>query len=95
MSGQIADRNIRSGLIMDNLYDLFRLPLMDWARAGLVPEFLQYGFVVNALACALVAGPLLGGLGTMVVAKRLAFFSQAVGQAALTGVALGCCWVNR
>lgn len=74
---------------MDNLYDLFRLPLMDWARAGLVPEFLQYGFVVNALACALVAGPLLGGLGTMVVAKRLAFFSQAVGQAALTGVALG------
>jgi len=62
---------------------------MGWGKAGVLPEFFQYAFVVNALLCALVAGPLLGGLGTMVVAKRMAFFSQAVGQAALTGVALG------
>jgi len=62
---------------------------MEWGRAGVLPEFFQYAFVVNALLCALIAGPLLGGIGTMVVSKRLAFFSQAVGQAALTGVALG------
>jgi zinc transport system permease protein len=31
----------------------------------------------------------LGGIGTMVVIKRMAFFSQAVGHAALTGVAVG------
>lgn len=74
---------------MESIYDLIRVPLMEWGRAGLLPEFFQYAFVVNALMCALVAGPLLGGIGTMVVSKRLAFFSQAVGQAALTGVALG------
>lgn len=34
-------------------------------------------------------GPVLGGLGTLVVVKRFAFFSEAVGHAALTGVAIG------
>ena len=76
-------------MTMEHLYDFIRLPLMEMGRTGTLPEFFQYAFVVNALLCALVAGPLLGGIGTMVVAKRLAFFSQAVGQAALTGVALG------
>nr|WP_287412604.1 metal ABC transporter permease [Pseudodesulfovibrio sp.] len=74
---------------MDFIYDSIRLPLMEMGKAGVLPEFFQYAFVINALLCALVAGPLLGGIGTMVVSKRLAFFSQAVGQAALTGVALG------
>ena len=74
---------------MEHLYDLIRLPLMEMGETGHLPEFFRYAFVVNALLCALVAGPLLGGIGTMVVSKRLAFFSQAVGQAALTGVALG------
>jgi zinc transport system permease protein len=32
---------------------------------------------------------LLGVLGTMVVVKRMAFFSQAIGNAALTGVSIG------
>jgi zinc transport system permease protein len=36
-----------------------------------------------------VIGPLLGCVGTMIVAKRMAFFSQAIGNAALTGVAIG------
>ncbi|NDV19058.1 iron chelate uptake ABC transporter family permease subunit [Pseudodesulfovibrio sp. JC047] len=74
---------------MEFFYDFIRQPLMEWAKAGTLPEFFQYAFVVNALLCAVIAGPLLGGIGTMVVSKRLAFFSQAVGQAALTGVALG------
>ncbi|WP_369806345.1 metal ABC transporter permease [Advenella sp. S44] len=48
-----------------------------------------YGFVVNALMAGLIIGPLLGGLGTLVVVKRFAFFSEAVGHAAMTGVAIG------
>lgn len=74
---------------MEALYDLIRLPLMAWGKSGVLPDYFQYAFVVNALLCSLFIGPMLGGIGTMVVTKRLAFFSQAVGQAALTGVALG------
>lgn len=59
------------------------------SEAGILPESFKYSFVVNSILCALIIGPLLGGVGTMVVTKRLAFFSQAVGQAALTGVAAG------
>lgn len=74
---------------METLLDLVRQPVMAMGAGGALPGFFQYAFVVNALLCSLVAGPLLGGMGTMVVAKGMAFFSQAVGQAALTGVALG------
>ncbi len=49
----------------------------------------QYAFLTNALVAALLMGPLLGALGPLVVVKRLAFFSEAVGHGALTGVALG------
>lgn len=59
------------------------------AEAGWLPDAFGYAFVINALFCALLIGPLLGGLGALVVTKRLAFFSQAIGQAALTGVAIG------
>ncbi len=69
--------------------EALRLWLRGLAEAGVLPEFLAYGFVVNALVCALLIGPVLGGLGTLVVTRRLAFFSQAVGHAAMTGVALG------
>ncbi len=74
---------------MNALYDLVRSVFERGALAGWLPDSLQYGFVVNALMSAVVIGPLLGAVGTMVVAKRLAFFSQAVGHAALTGVAIG------
>ncbi len=74
---------------MHAFYDLLRIPLIEMGRNGVLPEFFQYAFVINALLCSLLLGPVLGGVGTMVVTKRLAFFSQAVGQAALTGVALG------
>ena len=59
------------------------------AAGGWLPQAFTYAFVVNAFFCALLIGPLLGSLGAFVVTKRLAFFSQAIGQAALTGVALG------
>ena len=70
-------------------YEAFRLMVQGWATAGYLPEVLAYGFVVNALLAGLLIGPVLGGLGTLVVVKRFAFFSEAVGHAALTGVAIG------
>jgi zinc transport system permease protein len=70
-------------------YEAFRLMVQGWASSGYLPEALAYGFVVNALLAGLLIGPVLGGLGTLVVVKRFAFFSEAVGHAALTGVAIG------
>ena len=70
-------------------YEELRLLIQGWAASGYLPEALAYGFVVNALLAGLMIGPVLGGLGTLVVVKRFAFFSEAVGHAALTGVAIG------
>ena len=53
------------------------------------PSSFKYGFVINAMICALLIGPILGGIGTMVVTKKMAFFSEAVGHAAMTGIAIG------
>lgn len=69
-------------------FEAMRLLIQGWANAGYLPEALAYGFVVNALLAGLMIGPVLGGLGTLVVVKRFAFFSEAVGHAALTGVAI-------
>jgi len=74
---------------MSELYDIPRQFLIDLADRGVIHYTFLYAFVVNGFLCAIVIGPLLGGIGTMVVAKRMAFFSQAVGNAALTGVAIG------
>ncbi|RAU17524.1 metal ABC transporter permease [Nitrincola tibetensis] len=56
---------------------------------GVLPSMFQYAFLTNALVAGLLIGPLLGALGPLVIVKRLAFFSEAVGHGALTGVALG------
>jgi zinc transport system permease protein len=74
---------------MTSLYDIPRNYIIHLADTGVLHYTFIYPFVVNGLLCSLVLGPLLGGVGTMVVAKRMAFFSQAVGNAALTGVAIG------
>lgn len=74
---------------MEALYDIPRQFIIGLAETGKLHYTFTYAFVVNGLLCAFVIGPLLGGIGTMVVAKRMAFFSQAVGNAALTGVAIG------
>ena len=66
------------------------MPLVQrLTESGWLPESLKYAFVFNSLVAALILGPVLGGIGTLVVTKRLAFFSQAIGNAALTGVAIG------
>lgn len=74
---------------MDALYDLFRHTVQNLVQAGALPDALKYTFVINALMCALLIGPTLGAIGTLVVAKRMAFFSSAIGNAALTGIAIG------
>jgi zinc transport system permease protein len=74
---------------MNALYDAIRTLFVDAAYEGTINFMFSYEFVVNGFLCALIVGPLLGAMGTMVVIKRMAFFSQAVGNAALTGVAIG------
>jgi len=74
---------------MDWLYEIPRQFIIGLAEEGLIHYTFLYAFVVNGFLCAFVVGPLLGGIGTMVVIKRMAFFSQAIGNAALTGVAIG------
>jgi zinc transport system permease protein len=74
---------------VDSLYDLIRQLAQQWVQQGALPEMFKYGFVINALLCAVLIGPTLGAVGTMVVAKRMAFFSSAIGNAAITGIAIG------
>ncbi len=77
------------GRVMTDLINYLQQLGAQGVTAGILPESFKYAFVINSLICALLIGPLLGGIGTMVVIKRLAFFSEAVGHAAMTGVALG------
>jgi zinc transport system permease protein len=46
-------------------------------------------FMQNALLAVLLVTPLFGLLGTMVVNNKMAFFSDALGHSALTGIAIG------
>lgn len=71
------------------MLDIIRNFFMHLANIGALPEYFKYAFVINSLLSALFIGPILGGLGTMVVTKRMAFFSESIGHAALTGIALG------
>lgn len=59
------------------------------AVSALPFEWARYEFMRLALLAVLFISPLLGSLGTVVVANRMAFFSEAVGHAAFTGIALG------
>ena len=52
-------------------------------------EWAHFEFMRNALAAVLLAAPLFALLGTLVVSNRMAFFSEALGHASLTGVGLG------
>ncbi|MDE7310084.1 MAG: metal ABC transporter permease [Eubacterium sp.] len=52
-------------------------------------EWMQYGFMKHAFAAVLLITPLFGILGTMIVERKMAFFSDALGHSALTGIALG------
>ncbi|MGE5454937.1 MAG: metal ABC transporter permease [Methylocystaceae bacterium] len=61
------------------------LIITNWLPFG----WAQYDFMKNALAAVLLVAPLFGLMGTMVVSNRMAFFSDSIGHAALTGIAIG------
>lgn len=71
--------------MLDGIYQFFAALVQQ----GWLPEMFSYNFLVNAFLASLMIGPLLGVLGTLVVVKRLAFLSEAVGHSALTGVSIG------
>ena len=74
---------------MDFFYDIIRHTAQNLVQAGFLPEPFKYTFVLNALMSAMLIGPTLGAIGTLVVAKRMAFFSSAIGNAAIAGIAIG------
>ena len=49
----------------------------------------QYDFMRNAFVAVLLIMPLFALLGTLVVNNGMAFFSDALGHSALTGVGIG------
>lgn len=56
----------------------------------LIPfSWIEYDFMKNAFLGILIITPLFGLLGTMIVNNKMAFFSDALGHSALTGVAIG------
>lgn len=57
--------------------------MMDWT------SWLSYDFMKYALCAILIITPLFGLLGTMIVNKKMAYFSDALGHSALTGIAVG------
>ena len=54
-----------------------------------ITSWLQYDFMRNALIAVLIITPLFGIMGTMIVNKKMAYFSDALGHSALTGIAVG------
>lgn len=57
---------------------------------ALIPfEFVNYIFMKNALIAIILITPVLAILGTMIVNNKMAFFSDALGHSALTGIAVG------
>lgn len=51
-------------------------------------EFIDYEFMKNALIAIILISPIFAILGTMIVNNKMAFFSDALGHSALTGIAL-------
>lgn len=57
--------------------------IMNWT------SWLNYEFMRNALLAVIIITPLFGMMGTMIVDKKMAYFSDALGHSALTGIAVG------
>lgn len=58
-------------------------------EAILPQDAFRFDFMKNALLAVLLLTPMLGLLGTMAVNHQMAFFSDALGHSALTGIGLG------
>ena len=53
-------------------------------------EMLHWDFMKNALLAVVLMAPLFGLCSTMIVTGKMSFFSDALGHAAFTGIAIGC-----
>ena len=53
-------------------------------------EMLHWDFMKNALLAVILMAPLFGLCSTMIVTGKMSFFSDALGHAAFTGIAIGC-----
>lgn len=57
---------------------------------GALPfDWASYGFMQNALLAVLLMAPLFALLGCLVINSQMAFFSEAMGHSAFTGLAIG------
>ena len=56
---------------------------------AVLKDWMQYDFMRNAFLAILIITPLFGIMGTMIVNNKMAFFSDALGHSALTGIAIG------
>lgn len=52
-------------------------------------HWISYDFMKNALLAVLIITPLFAILGTMIVNQKMAFFSEALGHSAYTGIGIG------
>lgn len=52
-------------------------------------EPIQYNFMKNAIIAIILLCPTFAIIGTMIVNNKMAFFSDALGHSALTGIAIG------
>ena len=68
---------------MNVWYTIVDLLPFEWAEPG------SMFFMKNALLAILIISPLFGLLSTMVVGKKMSFFSDALGHSAFTGMAIG------
>lgn len=66
---------------MSILYDILE---------NIVPfQWISYDFMKNAFIAVLIITPLFAILGTMIVNQKMAFFSEALGHSAYTGIGIG------
>ena len=66
------------------------MELVYQVMESLLPfSWISFDFMKNALLAVLLITPLFGMLGTMIVSNHMAFFSDALGHSALTGIAAG------
>lgn len=60
-----------------------------WLTGSLPFEWLSFAFMKQALLAVILVSYLFGLLGSQVINQQMAFFSDAIGHAALTGIAIG------
>lgn len=69
--------------LMELWYRILEILPFEWAREG------QMIFMKNALLAVILLTPIFALLGTMIVNNNMAFFSDALGHGAFTGVVIG------